>query len=99
MAKAGLLLGLSALTAGASAVETRKTRKSTERTTAEAKLDAEAAVQETKDASTAAETAANEKRKKRAAELATGGRAAQFKTGPLGLKNPATVGKKTLLGE
>ncbi|MCK4782576.1 MAG: hypothetical protein KAV87_02415 [Desulfobacteraceae bacterium] len=99
MAKASVVPWLLTAAAGtASAVETRKTRKGVEKTTEQAEIEAETAAEATKTAATEAETAANLKRKQRAAELTTGGRAAQFKTGPLGVTRPATVGKKTLLG-
>ena len=99
MAKASLLpLLLSAGTAVASGVETRKTRKTSEKTTAKSEADATAAIDEAAAATETAETAANLKRKKRASELATGGRAAHFKPGLLGEKATATTSKKTLFG-
>ena len=99
MAKAGLIpLILGAGSAVASGIETRKTRKAGEATVAQAEEEATAAAQATKDEAAAAETESAEKRRKRAAELATGGRAAQFRTGPLGLTSQAAVARKTLLG-
>ena len=105
MSKAGLLLALKIGTAAAavgSAVETReqgrRTRHTAEDVAKAASEEAATAAEEATAAETLAAEEAEDKKRKRAQELATGGRAAQFRTGPLGVSNQATVGKKTLLG-
>ncbi len=93
---AGLLL--SAGTAAVSHRQTKKTEERAEATTKRAEDVAQEAADKAQADIIASEQEAAEAKKKRAAELASGGRAAQFQTGPLGVTSAATVGKKTLLG-
>lgn len=78
--------------------ESRKTRSQTKDAAKSAEEKSAAAAQAVIDEAAASDLAAEQKKRKRATELATGGRAAQFKTGPLGVTGQATIQKKTLLG-
>ena len=102
MAKAAALPWITAALGLGSGIDTRQKGRTAANTAEDAALRAEetatATAQATKDELADVENKANLKKKKRASELATGGRAAQFKTGPLGLRNQAAVGRKTLLG-
>lgn len=89
------------VSAGSAVASHRQREKTEERTEARTKK-AEDKAQEASDKAQAdiiaSEQETAEVKRKRAAELASGGRAAQFTTGPLGVTSAATVGKKSLLG-